>query len=240
MTIDANNTSHDSFDRIYDEGSLRLASEGEVWTRYRLPKYFSFLRKRYRDSGPLDVLEIGAGIGEIAKLLVHSELNIRSYVGTEYSLPACKKMFRDGFDLAQMDAEHLAFPDNSFDLVFCYDVMHHVANPRRMAEEIVRVTRKHFLLSEANGISPVRKLGERNAFARALGEKSYFPWTYQSFFPRDEVANIELRPFYILVPPKTPTSLIPNVIKFSEFSEHVEGLRWIGQCLLIAGEKRQR
>ncbi len=232
-------TSRANYDRIYEQGSSRLSNEGLIGIRYRLPKTFSLLQERYRHSGPLEILEIGAGVGEVAQMLLNSELHVQRYVGMEYSLPAVRHMHAKGFDCAHMSAEHLAFPDNSFDLVFCFDVMHHVANPRWMASEIVRVTRKHFFLSEANGVSPVRKLGELNQLARSLGEQSYFPWTYRSFFPRDQVSYIELRPFYVLVPPSTPESLIPFVVKSSEFGERVAGLRWIGQSVLIAGEKRQ-
>src|SRR3954471_10665300 len=172
--------SRSNYDRIYEHGSSRLSNEGTIGVRYRLPKTFSLLRECYRNSGPLEILEIGAGVGEVAQMLQQSDLNIKRYVGMEYSLPAVKRMRAQGIDCAQMSAEYLAFPDNSFDLVFCFDVMHHVSDPKLMAKEILRVTRKHFFLSEANGISPVRKLGEMNALARSLGEQSYFPWIYRS------------------------------------------------------------
>jgi SAM-dependent methyltransferase len=230
--------SRSNYDRIYEQGSSRLSNEGLIGIRYRLPKTFSLLREYCRGSGPLEILEIGAGVGEVAQMLRQSDLNIKRYVGMEYSLPAVKHMRAQGIDCAQMSAEYLAFPDNSFDLVFCFDVMHHVANPKLMAREILRVTRKHFFLSEANGVSPIRKLGEMNALARSLGEQSYFPWTYRSFFPPEQVRQIEVRPFYVLVPPSTPESLIPLVVKVSEIGEHVAGLRWIGQSLRITGEKR--
>ena len=168
-----------------------------------------------------------------------SNVPIRRYVGIEYSLPAVRQIHKSGFASAQMNAEYLAFPNNSFDLVFCFDVMHHVQNPQRMAEEIVRVTRRHFMLCESNGLSPVRKLTEVTAKARALGEQSYFPWTYRSFFPADKVGPIEVRPYYVLVPPKIPAPLIPAVRLQSEIGERIPGWRWLGQSVLIAGEKRR-
>jgi SAM-dependent methyltransferase len=228
-----------NYDRIYAEGSSRLANEGLIGVRYRLPKSFGLLEERYKNEGPLDILEIGAGVGEVAQLIARSALQVRRYVGTEYSLPAVARIAAQGFQSMQMNAERLSFADNSFDLVFCFDVMHHVSDPRGMAHEMVRVTRKHFLLCEANGLSPVRKLGERSALARSLGEQSYLPRTYRSFFPSDQVSRIEMRPFYVLVPPKVPEKLIPLVVRTSEFFERVPGLRWIGQSVLIVGEKRQ-
>jgi SAM-dependent methyltransferase len=231
-------TMHVNYDRIYAQGSSRMANEGQIGMRYRLPKYLSLLRERYAGRGPLDVLEIGAGVGEIALLLRESGLPMRRYVGTEYSLPALRQMRRQGFDCAQMNAERLAFPDNSFDLVVAFDVMHHVDVPQRMAAEIVRVTRRDFLLSESNGLSPLRKLVELTPKARALGERSYAPWTYRAFFPQEHLAAISTQPFYVLVPPYVPERLIPLVVAQSELGQYVAGWRWLGQSLLIVGEKR--
>lgn len=227
------------FDRLYQKGSSRLANEGLIGVRYRLPKSVSMLCERFKDHGPLDVLEVGAGVGEVARLLHRSGLKIRRYVGVEYSFHASRRMRERGFVAAQMNAEQLGFADNSFDLVFCFDVLHHVNDPVKMGAEIVRVTRKHFLLSEPNHLSPVRRLGEIHAGARARGEKSYTPKTYRSFFQFDGsgVNKLDIDPFYVMVPPKAPRKLIPYVIKVSEAGQRIPGVRWIGQSLLIVGHK---
>lgn len=229
-----------NYDYIYRAGSSRLAVEGLIGLRYRLPKYVGLLEQRYAGAGPLDILEIGAGVGEIGGMLASGPLRIRRYVATEYSLPAVAHIKQQGFQCAQVSAEELPFADNSFDLVFCVDVMHHVAHPERMAHEIVRVTREHFFLCEANGVSPVRRLVEFMPISRSLGERSYVPGRYRSFFPGDQVAEMEMRPFYVLVPPHVPERLIPLVVAMSEAGERVPGFRWIGQSLLIAGKKRSR
>jgi SAM-dependent methyltransferase len=142
-----------------------------------------------------------------------------------------------------MDAQRLGFADNSFDLVFCLDVMHHVLHPRAMAQEMLRVTRKHFLLSEPNHLSWVRRLGEIHPGARSRGERSYTPDAYRSFFTRGpyagDLAGLHLEPYYVMVPPKAPRALIPYIIRVSEIGQRIPGLRWIGQSLLIHGRKRQ-
>jgi SAM-dependent methyltransferase len=227
-----------AYDVIYAQGSSRLQNEGLIGVRYRLPKYFSLLSERYSNRGPLRVLEVGCGTGEIGHMLMQSGVPIEHYVGIDYSLPAVERGQAAGFDCRQMDAEVLDFPDDSFDLVFCFDVMHHVSRPERMAHEMVRVSREHFFLCESNGLSPLRKLGEMNSVARSLGEQSYLPRTYRSFFPVDQLAALEMKPFYVLVPPKVPEALIPLVIRSSEFFEKVPVIRWLGQSLMIAGRKR--
>src|SRR4051812_48997240 len=159
------------------------------------------LANMYRDAGPLEVLEIGAGIGEVAKLVRRSGMKVKRYVGIEYSFHAARRMGQRGFAAAQMNAEELAFADSSFDLVFCFDVMHHVNQPLRMAHEMVRVTRKHFLLSEPNHLSFVRRLGEIHPGARARGERSFTPAEYRAFFPAEQLETLDIDPFYVLVPP---------------------------------------
>jgi SAM-dependent methyltransferase len=232
--------SDSTYDEQYRVGSSRLANEGVIGVTYRLPKMFRLLRERCLRDQPLEVLEIGAGVGEIAQMFVQHGIALRRYVGIEYSRPAAVRMRLEGFPAAQASAERLPFADNSFDLVFCFDVMHHVADPRAMAAEMVRVTRRHFFLSEANGLSPVRKAGELSALARSLGEQSYLPWTYRSFFPVDRLEHVELHPFYVLVPPHTPPRFIPAVKAISELGERIPLLRWVGgQSIMIAGRKRQ-
>jgi len=51
------------------------------------------------------------------------------------------------------DAAHIPFRDNSFDLVFCKDVLHHVENRARVLEEMIRVckAREKVAIIEANG-----------------------------------------------------------------------------------------
>jgi hypothetical protein len=58
-----------NYDDIYKEGSSRLAVEGLIGLRYRLPKYGRLLEQRYASAGPLDILEIGAGVGEMSRIL---------------------------------------------------------------------------------------------------------------------------------------------------------------------------
>jgi SAM-dependent methyltransferase len=237
---DAVRVSNHTYERLYAEGSSRLANEGEIGITYRIPKMFTLLRNRcLRERRPLTVLEIGAGVGEVASLFKLEDVPLTRYVGSEYSAQAAQRMHREGLLSVRTSAEHLPFRDNSFDLVFCFDVMHHVSDPRAMAEEMVRVTRRHFFLSEANGLSPVRKLGERSARAKSLGEQSYLPWTYRRFFPRSLIESIELYPFYVLVPPHTPHRWIPLIKTISEIGERIPLLRWVGgQSLMIAGRKR--
>ena len=50
----------------------------------------------------------------------------------------------------QLDATALPFADDSFDLVFCWEVLHHLNEPWRALEEMARVSRGWVLAFEPN------------------------------------------------------------------------------------------
>ncbi|MGH9471729.1 MAG: class I SAM-dependent methyltransferase [Terriglobales bacterium] len=57
-----------------------------------------------------------------------------------------------------LDAEHLALADNSVDVVFTYDVLHHCRSPHRALNEMVRVARERVIFHEPNDSACMRLL----------------------------------------------------------------------------------
>ena len=89
------------------------------------------------------VLEVGVGMGCHAQILAGGAAQ---FVGIDLSQPAVAATKRrmeltsaTAASILQMDAENLAFPDASFDLVWSWGVIHHSASTRRALEEIRRV-----------------------------------------------------------------------------------------------------
>jgi len=90
------------------------------------------------------VLEIGTGSGTHAALLAE---HARSFTGIDLTPEAIKttRTRFDAFDLRGdlqvMDAERLDFPDESFDFVWSWGVLHHSSNTGEILKEIQRVLR---------------------------------------------------------------------------------------------------
>jgi SAM-dependent methyltransferase len=91
-----------------------------------------------------DVLEIGVGQGTHAQLLAP---RCKSFVGIDLTAVAVEmvstrlRLFNLPGTVLQMDAEHMDFPDNSFDYAWSWGVIHHSADTQRVLAEIHRVLR---------------------------------------------------------------------------------------------------
>lgn len=98
----------------------------------------------YAQLGRKNVLEIGVGNGTTAGLLAQHAGTFTGIDITDYAVKSTSGRFAC-FGLpgqvVRMDAERMAFPDGSFDLVWSWGVIHHSADTRRVLQEIKRVVR---------------------------------------------------------------------------------------------------
>lgn len=57
-----------------------------------------------------------------------------------------------------IDAEDIAMPDGSFDMLFAHEVLHHVRSPHKALCEMLRVARRHVIFMEPNDSLTMRML----------------------------------------------------------------------------------
>ena len=160
------------------------------------------------------ILEVGVGTG----IALPDYARTNRLVGIDISAPmprkAQERVAEHGLTnveaLAVMDAKHLAFPDNFFDVVVAQFVITAVPDPEATLDEFVRV------LKPGGEIILVNHLGAESGFrwafeqgfspiARRLGWSPEFPWArLTQWAGRDGVRLIERRP----MPPLGHFSLI--------------------------------
>jgi len=222
------------YDKLFKkDNTFREEWEGRIGVEYRVPKEVGYLIDFLKGKNNLTILELGAGDGYTSEIIIKA-LKPKQYIATEFSKEGVKKIKKKGIKAIQMDAAKLAFKNNSFDVVCAFNTMHHVDDPKQMAQEMMRVTKKYFILCEANGLSIPRKLLEFTKKNREAGEKSYTPKKYKSFFKNCKWINATPFMFAFTF---TPDFLFNLAIIFSETLEKITFFRWQGSSLFIRGEK---
>lgn len=93
------------------------------------------------------ILEVGCGTGRIYDVLkAGTDLH---YTGLDMS-QAMLKLFHNRYPdipLVEGDAMALPFPNNSFDLVICFEVIRHLVDYQKVIEEMHRVARRTVLFT---------------------------------------------------------------------------------------------
>jgi len=221
--------SHTSWNQIWNEGlSWREKRLGAIAKRYVLPKYYQLFDRFFKEKGTMSILEVGAGAGEITHFVISQGPSyIADYMTTELTWEGCAHIRSLGIECKQMDAMALGFQDGAFDAVCCFDAMHHVSDPAKMAREMMRVALKYVFLIESNGLSLGRRLLETTRSYKSLGENSYSPWQYRSFFKSPPIQQFDIHPFLFAVP-GLPDFTWRWVARFSELLERIPFIRW--QC----------
>jgi ubiquinone/menaquinone biosynthesis C-methylase UbiE len=130
---------------VYATGdSLTAQHDAQARARYELEPYI-FEFARFEDGRGKDVLEIGVGMG--ADHLEWAKSSPRSLTGIDLTPRAIEhtsaRIAAYGLTsrLECADAEHLPFPDNSFDIVYSWGVLHHSPDTPRAITEVHRVLR---------------------------------------------------------------------------------------------------
>ena len=109
---------------------------------------------------------------------------------------------------ALMDACHLAFEDDSFDIVFCRHVLHHIPQVHDALAEMKRVARKLVVLAEPNRYHPL------NLFTGLLvsherGTLRYTEGYLNKLAEAHGLEVLESSTYGFLVPELTPKWLSP-------------------------------
>jgi len=154
--------------REYWEGEReRRPPEHPVIEAFVIPK-INYIRD-YVDLSKISILDVGCGNG----FFTYYFSKLAYTVGIDYSRYMLS--INPSNPLIQGSALALPFKINSFDLVFCSNLLHHVEDPTIVVKEMKRVSKKFVVLSEPNRSNPLMALfsatvpEERGALKFSLG-----------------------------------------------------------------------
>ncbi len=188
------------------ELTKRRSPEHPLIAAYALPK-IGMIKRYVNIINQTRLLDVGCGNGFFTFYFD----KICDVYGVDYSekmlqMNPVKKTFL-------MDVHNLKFEDNSFDVVFCHVLLHHVQNIDRVLQEMKRVSKKYIIILESNRNNPLMFLfslivkEERKTFKFSL---SYL----RNIAIRNDLNIIDSFSYGLIVPNKTPTFLIPLVRLF--------------------------
>jgi len=112
------------------------------------------IRKRLGEISGGRILDVATGSGDFINTLMKMLKDYDSFIGIDISvkdLESAKKRFEGKpVEFLEMDAEHLKFEDNSFDIVCTGYSLHHFENVDRVLAETKRVLKPdgYFLVQE--------------------------------------------------------------------------------------------
>jgi len=151
-----------------DHNRVRLADQTFYWKDHKNKRRYDhevvaiFAEQRIRYlAGHLNFNEIntafdyGCGDGFSCYYMARRIPRVEGGDLSEYML---KHNPLDGNRLHLLDGQAIPFPDNSFDLVYCWEVLHHVEHPDRILAEMARVSSKFVVIFEPNSLNPAQML----------------------------------------------------------------------------------
>lgn len=102
---------------------------------------YPILLEKLSDISYHSALDLGCGTGEMLKMILdRSARKILTGIDlSEKMLEVAKGKLKDKVKLVLADSEHLPFPDETFDVVYCNDSFHHYPNPENVLAEVKRV-----------------------------------------------------------------------------------------------------
>jgi SAM-dependent methyltransferase len=111
--------------------------------------FLQLVAKRWNFDAVCDVLDVGCGVGHWSASLASVMPEDVRVIGVDREpswveqagARALARGLEGRFSYREGEAEHLPFPDNSFDLTTCQTVLIHVPDPAAAISEMTRVTR---------------------------------------------------------------------------------------------------
>ena len=198
-----------------------------VVKKFVMPK-IGFIEKIIKLKPDSKILDVGCGSGFFTYYLAKKY----QVIGLDFS----EKMLalNPHKNLIKASAYQIPFKNNSFDLVFCSNLLHHLNHPLKALKEMNRVAKKFVVVSEPNRNNPaILLLG----LAKKEERKSlkFSPNYLVSLFKKTNLQIITQENLGLITPNKTPQSLIKPLL----FLEKISWLKSLRAYITVIAEKKK-
>jgi ubiquinone/menaquinone biosynthesis C-methylase UbiE len=188
------------------------------------------------------VLDLGCGTGYASLMhegFANNDLKVVSVdisksgvsMGKKYSIK-----FGINRDFMVGDGTKLPFKNNSFDCVFCINLLHHIKNHQHTLNEMARVG-KSVCCVEPNSMNPVQRRYQKTEIAKKAGDtKSFFLKELKKDFESSGLKNIKSRGIHYIYP-TFKGKLFEFNVKLEPIIEKIPIINLISGSIVIYGEK---
>ena len=188
----------------FDQSQKEFWSENTNLRAYDHPVVEAFARQRVDfmrgllDAPMQTCLEVGCGDG----FGMYYMQEFGRVFGCDISRPMLRRNpLRQS--VAEADIYRLPYADKSFDLVYCWEVMHHVKDMQSAIREMMRLSRKYILMYEPNAFNPLQ-VGFGLIAPSELGTLRFHPWFMRNHFRRAGLTDIRTFSVGTFTPNRTP------------------------------------
>lgn len=188
----------------FDQAQKEFWSENTNLRAYDHPVVEAFARQRVDfirkqlDAPIGSCLEVGCGDG----FGMYYMQEFGEVFGCDISRPMLRRNPLRQF-VAEADIYRLPYADKSFDLVYCWEVMHHVKDMQDAIREMMRLSRRYILMYEPNAFNPLQ-VGFGLIAPSELGTLRFHPWYMRNHFRRAGLTDIRTFSVGTFTPNRTP------------------------------------
>lgn len=188
------------------------------------------------------VLDLGCGTGIFSRYFAETGAMVTAMDISPDLIEEAKKEQTSSITYLVGDAEHLPFPDSSFDVVAGSSILHHLA-PETALKEIYRVLRNggRCAFAEPNMMNPQIAIQKNIPFIKKMlgdspDERAFFRWQIVSLLRQMNFREIVVFP-YDFLHPLIPQPMIPAVLSAGKILEKIPLIKEIAGSLVIAARK---
>jgi SAM-dependent methyltransferase len=188
----------------FDQFQKEFWSENTNLRAYDHPVVEAFARQRVDfirglfDAPIQNCLEVGCGDG----FGMYYMQPLGQVFGCDISRPMLRRNpLRQS--VAEADIYRLPYADKSFDLVYCWEVLHHVKDVQSAIREMMRVSRKYILIFEPNSFNPPMFVFGLVGPSE-IGLLRFTPWYLRAQFQRAGLKNFTTMTVGTFTPNRTP------------------------------------
>ena len=194
------------------ESEARKQIEEQITQKIKeiLP-YTSFTGKK--------ILDAGCGTGEYSQEIAEYAKEVLGFDAAEEAIKKAQESYKkENLTFQKLNVYQLPFEKNTFDIVISRAILHHLYEPKKAIQELARVG-KMLLIIETNGINPYRQIASRFSKEYKTVEEGII---YKSFLRKalkKEGYTILKDTYCTFVPPITPNSALPTMVKIEKYIE---------------------